>query len=224
MNKSIKVSLILNIIIVILVILGTIFMITNFQFMMNSKILTNEGWLAFKYYTVDSNILIGISSLILVIYELLLIKHKLKKIPNYVYIFKMIATTSVTLTMLITLFYLAPYFGNKFYELYINSNLLFHLIIPILAIISFTIFEKTKIDYKHTFLSVSFTLIYGIFYIINILTHLKNGKIVKEYDWYGFTNNGDNPIALVFLLILIITYLISLILWKFNYKRGNNYE
>ena len=65
-----KKSLVYNIIIFLLVLLGTIFMFTGYQFMTNTRLLDSSGFEAFKYYTVDSNILVGISSLIMVIYEM----------------------------------------------------------------------------------------------------------------------------------------------------------
>ena len=68
--KKIKISLILNIIIVLLVLLGSIFMFTGFRFMPASDLVLQTSKLGmFKYYTVDSNILVGIVSLFLIIYE-----------------------------------------------------------------------------------------------------------------------------------------------------------
>ena len=213
--KNYKISLILNIIIFVLVLLGTIFMFTGYQFMSNTTILTNIGLGAFKYYTVDSNIIVGISSFIMIIYEILLINKKIDKLPKYVYILKYIGVVGVTLTFLVTLFYLSPMYGKEFLFLYMNTNLFFHLIVPILSFISYTLFEKNNLEYKYTFISLISMFIYSIYYIINIITHLDN---IKEYDWYGFVLGGVISIIFVVLIITITTYLISYIIYKINKK------
>ena len=52
--KKIKVSLILNILIVILVTLGSIFMFTGFTFMPSKTLLEANKIEMFKFYTVDN--------------------------------------------------------------------------------------------------------------------------------------------------------------------------
>ena len=134
-KSSLIISFIMNIIIFIFVVLGIIFMMTGFKFMGNHEVLSSTGLSPFRFYTVDSNIFVGVASLILVIYESLLLEGKIKEIPKYVYVIKYIGTVAVTLTFLVTLLYLAPMFGDKFILLYLNSNLLFHLIVPLLSLI-----------------------------------------------------------------------------------------
>ena len=70
-------------------------------------------------------------------------------------------------------------------------------------------------------------LIYAIIYTINALTHIENGKVSLKYDWYGFLRNGANSIIYVIPVMLLITYAISLGLWKSNkrlYERRNKNE
>ena len=59
-----KVSLLLNILIAIFVLFATIAMIVNFHFMGDGDILSVSSLEAFKFFTVDSNILMGIAALI----------------------------------------------------------------------------------------------------------------------------------------------------------------
>lgn len=215
-NRSIKTSLILNIIIFVLVVLGTIFMVTGFRFMGNTQVLASTGFEPLKFYTVDSNLFVGLASLILIIYEYLFLNKKINKIPKFVYILKYIGTVAVSLTFLVTLLYLAPSYGKNFLFLYQNSNLIFHLIVPVLSFISFTCFEKIKLDFKYTFYGVSTMIVYGIYYVINILIHQENGKVALEYDWYGFVKGGVSTIFIVFSLILLFTYLISFGIFKLS--------
>ena len=219
-KRNLLISLSLNSIIFIMVVLGTIFMATRFNFMANTKILSPTGFSILKLYTVDSNILAGLSSLILIIYEYLTLKKKIKEIPKFAYILKYISTTAVILTFLVTLFYLVPAYKDNFMFLYQNSNLFFHLFVPILSFISFVFFEKTKLAFKYTIYSISTTVLYGIYYIINILIHQENGQVTLKYDWYGFVRGGISSIFIVLPLLLIITYIIGLIIFKTNKTKG----
>ena len=216
--RSMKFSMFYNLIIFLLVLIGTIFMMTGFQFMVNVKVLEASSYSAFRFFTVDSNILVGIASLILAIYEYLNIKHNVT-IPSFAYILKYIGTSAVALTFFITLFWLTRFYKEQFYLLYVNTNLFFHLLVPLLAIISFILFEKIQLNKKVVYLSLIPVLLYGIYYVINILTHVVDGMIPYTYDFYGFAQGGMHTIVFVFAFILLLTYGISLIIYKLN-QRG----
>ena len=183
MNK-LKISLIFNIMIVILVTIGTIFMFTGFKFMPDETLLEVSTIEMFKFYTVDSNVLMGIISLIFLIYEKKLIDNKIAEIPKNIYILKLIGTSAITLTFITTAFFLTPNYG--LYAMYNNNNLFFHLIIPLLSIITYIFFEKHDSKYKYAFLGIIPMFIYSIFYTSNILIHLNNGGLSFNYDFYGF--------------------------------------
>ena len=214
--KKIKVSLILNIIIVLLVIFATIFMFIGFKFMPGGSLLEVSKVEMFKFYTVDSNILIGIISLIFIIYEKKLLKNKIKEIPKKVYILKLIATSGITLTFITTSFFLAPSYG--FYAMFNNSNLFFHLVVPVLSIITYIFFEKHDNKYKYAILGIIPMFLYSIFYTTNILIHLNNGGLTFKYDFYGFLQANLNNIYLVIPVIYLISYVISVLLVFGNRK------
>ena len=215
MNR-IKISLILNTIIVVLVTIGTIFMFTGFKFMTDATLLEASKVEMFKFYTVDSNILIGIISLILVIYEIKLLNKKIDKIPNKIYLFKFIGTAGITLTFIVTAIFLAPQYG--LYSMYNNNNLFFHLIVPLLSIISYIVFEKHNNKYKYAYLGILPMFIYSIFYTSNILIHLDNDGLTFKYDFYGFLNGNLNNIYIVIPMIYLVTYIISIVLILINKK------
>ena len=48
---------------------------------------------------------------------------------------------------------------------------------------------------------------------------MENGKVSPIYDWYLFEQNGVWTGFIVGPIILLITYVISLILWKMNKKK-----
>lgn len=214
--KKIKVSLILNIIIVLLVIFATIFMFTGFKFMPGGSLLEVSKVEMFKFFTVDSNILMGIVSLIFIIYEKKLLKNKIKEIPKKVYILKLIATSGISLTFITTSFFLAPSYG--FYVMFNNSNLLFHLVVPVLSIITYIFFEKHDNKYKYAILGIIPMFLYSIFYTTNILIHLNNGGLTFKYDFYGFLQGNLNNIYLVIPVTYLISYIISVLLVFGNRK------
>ena len=218
--KKIKISLIINIIIVLLVIMTSIFMFTGFTFMKNNTLLEASKIEMFKFYTVDSNILIGIASLLLAINEIKLLNKKIKEIPIFIYILKLIATSGITLTFITTAFFLAPQYG--IYAMYNNNNLFFHLIIPILSIITYVIYEKYDNKYKYAPLGMLPMFIYSIYYTINVILHLNNGGLSFKYDFYGFLQGNINNIYIVIPFIYFVTYLISLLLIFFNKNIKSN--
>ena len=213
MNK-LKISYILNILIVLLVSIGSIFMFTGIKFMPDTLLLADTKINMFKYYTVDSNILVGVVSLILVIYEFMFFMNKISDIPKWVYVLKFIGTSSIALTFITTLVFLAPKLG--FYALYNNSNLFFHLIVPLLSFVSYIFFEKYESNYKESILGIVLMLIYAFYYITNVFTHLNNGGPTIKYDFYGFLFGNINNTFIVVPVIIIVTYLMSLLLLFLN--------
>lgn len=217
MKKNLKISIILNLLVFIFTLLGVIIMFTGFKFMHGVEpILETTKLGMFKFFTVDSNIFIGIVSLIFLIYEIRKLKYK-KEIPTSLYVLKLTATSSVSLTLLVVFFYFVPITSFQILPMIMNSNLFFHLIIPVLSIISFVFFEKTKkIEYKFTFLGLIPTLLYGIYYLINVLIHIENNKISPTYDFYYFVQNGIWTSIIVIPIIFVISYITNFLLWKFN--------
>ncbi|MBQ6497965.1 MAG: hypothetical protein IJI58_04560 [Bacilli bacterium] len=219
--KNIKISLVLNVIIVLLVVFASFCMFTGFRFMSGSEIVLESNSLEMlKYFTVDSNLFIGIVALIFSYYEFVLLKKEIKKIPRVMYILKLMATTGVALTFLITFTYLAYIIDGGVKVLIMNSNLFFHLIIPVLSIITFMLFEKNKVlSFKDSFYGLMPMFVYAIFYLGNILIHMENGKVEPIYDWYWFVQNGVWTIIIVMPIMTLLTYGISFILWKTNKEK-----
>lgn len=220
--KNIKISFVINIIIVIFTIIGLLVMLTNFKFIGGLETNVPSTPLGrFRLFTIDSNLLMGIVSLLFLINERKVIKKEINEIKPIYYILKLMGTTSVTLTFVIVLFYLGRITSYGLLSLYKNYNLFFHGLIPILSIISFIFFEKTNsIKFRYTFISLVPMIIYSIYYISNILIHMENGKISPIYDFYYFIQNGVNGMIIVIPLIYMITYLIGFTLWYFNKQRS----
>ena len=218
-NRDLKISFILNIIIVLFTIFATYSMFTGLHFTKGQDLVLEAGKLGmFQYFTVDSNLFMGIISLLFTYYEYLVLSNKKKEIPKFAYILKLMSTTSVVLTFLVVFLYLGPISKGGIMSMLQNANLFYHGIVPMLSIITFIFFEKTnKIIFKDTFLALLPMGIYGLFYLTNIIIHMENGKVSPFYDWYWFVQNGVWTIVIVLPVMFGFTYLIGFILYRINH-------
>lgn len=218
--KKVKISFIINIIIVLCTIIASIMMFIGFRFMSGKDIaLASTKISMFKFFTVDSNIFMGIVALIFSIDEYKLLSGKIKEISIKKYTLKLMATVSVALTFFTVLFYLGPISEGGIYSMLLNSNLFFHLIIPFLSIINFIMFENSnKLKFKHCLYGTIPMLFYSIFYMLNVFLHVENGKVTVEYDWYWFVQNGIWTCFIVVPIIYILTFIISFLSYKLNNK------
>ncbi|MCR5146807.1 MAG: hypothetical protein K6B70_05640 [Clostridia bacterium] len=218
-KKSIKISLVINIIVFILTVAASIIMFTGFKFMGNDVVLESTKIGMLKFFTVQSNIFMGLMALICAIKEISVLKGKIKDVPIILYVLKLISTVAVGLTFITVVAYLGPISVGGLPSMLKNSNLFFHLLIPVISMINFAIFEKTdKIKFKYTFLGLIPTVLYAIFYLINVLIHMENGKVSPIYDWYWFAQAGIWQICIVVPLMMFVTYFISIVLWRVNKK------
>ena len=172
--------------------------------------LVASRWEALKFFTVESNILMGISALISIIYI------AQNKNPLWVSILKYISTGAVTLTFITVIVYLTPLVG--FLALITGPNLYMHLIIPILSLVHFFIFEPRQENFKfyNTFLYIIPMGIYGLAYMINVA--VSNGYGTVENDWYAFGTYGLGIGFLVYFIMLLLTYAMGIGLY-FAYKK-----
>lgn len=216
MNK-IKISLFFNIIIFALTIVSVIIMFTGFTFMHGPTILEARRFDVFKFFTVDSNILMGIIAIIFAFKEKQLLNKKIKKIPVQYYVLKLAGTVGVALTFLTVFLYLARIVDGGVVALLQNSNLFLHLIIPVMSMFTFVLFENSKeLKFKHVIYGIIPMTIYAIYYVTNIIIHAENGVVSTVYDWYHFSQGGVQYIIIVLPIMLIFTYVISLVLYFLN--------
>lgn len=152
---------------------------------------------ALKYYTVESNILMGVISLITLIYRLL----TKKKIPFALVIIKFILVTAVMVTFLTVMFYLLPYMQDAMLVTY--SNIFLHILTPLLACFIFMVLEdkNEKFRFVHTFYAMTSVGLYTVYYMTNLIIH--NGYGNPDYDWYGFGRFGL-PMGIVSAVIMMV--------------------
>lgn len=164
-NNSYIYSIICNLVIVVFTMVASFILFSGIKITLGTELVLETGRLGmFQFFTVDSNIFMGIVALLFMIKEMEFLKGKIKEIPKSYYLLKLIATTSVVLTFVIVFIYLGPIFEGGTISMLRNSNIFLHLLMPLLSMITFMFFEKTDvINIKNTFVSIIPMSIYGIF-------------------------------------------------------------
>jgi hypothetical protein len=146
-----------------------------------------------RYFTVLSNLFQGIVSLIYFCG---------RKISRWKYA----STTAIAFTFFIALLFLAPVRG--LHSVYSGANFFSHLVVPVLAIVDFLIFDREgTFTLRDSLIAVIPMLAYSLFYVGNLLI---NG--VMDNDWYGFAKHGPQSAALAFLIILGLNWIVALLM------------
>lgn len=209
-KKDLYISLALNLINFIAVIICTIF---TFKY----------GIEEIRMFTVESNIMCGIVAGIMVVFEVLIVLKKKEKLPKWLLTLKMVINTSVLLTFLVVALFLgfvAIAEGYSYFILFRGTNIFFHFLTPVIAVVSFVLFEKTdEIKFKYTFFNLIHMGLYTIFYVLNVKLELTFNEAIGRYDWYYFFASGNDFIsALIILAGIGFTYGIGFLMWFFNKK------
>ena len=207
-DKRFIVSFVLNILVFLLVLAGTIVMVS-----VKSEELATNDLSVFKYFTFQSNVFMGCVAAVYGYYQLLMILKKVDKIPHVLTIFNLIATSAVALTFIVVIAFLGPGYGYD--KMYKNANLFFHLLVPVLAMLNFIFYTKSE---KYHFIQTLFTIVpcflYGLVYFIVVASQNAYGDI--KIDFYFFGKDGPLIGAVNYFAVMSIAYVIALILYFSN--------
>ena len=158
---------------------------------------------AFQYFTVDSNLLVALASLLLLIRQLRCL-WKGKPVPKVLTALKYVGTVAVSVTFFTVFCFLGFLYGYR--SMIAGTNLYMHLITPLLAMLSFCILEREPaLRFRSVFLGLIPTALYGIVYMVMVVA------LRRWYDFYGFNMGGRW--ALSGILMLLSTWILSLALW-----------
>ena len=216
--KRFRIAYILNLCLALLEVLAPIWMSSGLV----GGVLTTSGAEMFKFFTIDSNVLMGVIALFTALQLRQVIRGQREDLSTACYVWYLAGTVGVTLTMLVTVFFLEPTMAPQFglFALFAGSNFLLHLFNPLLAIVTFTVFEKTrKIPFRHTLTGIVPMVLYAVFYLANCMRHAVNGMVDIAYDWYGLLAGGVKTVWIVIPVIFLFTWLISIALWRLNRRK-----
>lgn len=147
------------------------------------------------YYTIQSNIWIGLTCLAFAIIRLIQIKNSNLQITRWLYITKYVFTVAITLTMGVFWILLAPALINTNY-LFTVGNIFAHTLTPVAALISFLAFDsrENQLSKKASLFSLITPVYYFLFVIIasslGVTFHLYRAPYFfldfYEFGWFAF--------------------------------------
>ncbi len=190
-------------VIVLLACIGTAITVTS----RSEGILTSFGWSNLKYYTVDSNLLLGLVCLAELCLAAARRAGRIGRVPPWIDTLYYIAATAVSLTFVVVGVYFGPFVGYA--PLYREANLFFHLLIPALAIVSFCALRRRFIPMRETALALIPSVLYGLYYTIVLLRY---GVQFPVTDWYGFATGGVAGSIITAAGVLLLTWTLALLL------------
>ena len=168
-----------------------------------SGVLSSHGVQSLRYFTVLSNLFEGAASIVWLIFAV-----RSKKPSHIAEALKFIACLSVFLTFATVVVYLGPLFGYS--GMYQGVNFWFHLIIPLASILEILLFMRETISFFEASCSVIPVVIYGCFYLGNILVNGR-GDETHWNDFYGFVTWGIPVGIIIFAVICTIVFLTAMI-------------
>ena len=126
--------------------------------------------------------------------------------PRWVWILKYIGTAAVTVTLLTVMVFLGPSMGYK--NLLTGAGFWYHLVSPLLAIVSFCFLERIYgMSFSLSLLGIAPVLLYGLAYLYKVVLCPEEKR---WEDFYGYNKSGKWPIS--FAAMLAGAFLICLML------------
>ena len=201
---SVKTKAAVSIVINTLMTLITAGIIVSYFFVKNFLIRTNQE--IFYYFTTDSNILVCIAAIIIIIFDIQILRGKRDVIPKPAIIFKFAGVVTVMITMITCLIYLAPKYGFGF----IFGGTFFHMHLsgPLMAFVSLCFFEKgDRLGFWEAQLAHIPCVIYAVIYFVMVnAVGEENGG---WRDLYHFSENSAWYIAAILLTLQEIAIVLA---------------
>ena len=157
----------------------------------------DRGKKAFRFFTCLSNVFCAFTALLTAVFRIS------GSLPDFVWILKYIGTAAVTVTMLTVLLFLGPVYNYK--DLLKGSDLFMHMITPLMALVSFCVFEKRGMNFETALSGLLPVLLYGPLYLYKTV-YAPEEK--RWEDFYSFNRTGKWPVSLA--AMLTGTFLICL--------------
>ena len=157
----------------------------------------------FRYFTTLSNVLCAIVSLIAFVCALC----GGLPLPFWALLLKYVGTAAVTVTMLTVFLFLGPT-SHDWKGLLTGTPFFLHLLCPVLALVSFLVFEKTAMPAWTIAIGSLPVPVYGALYMRKVIFAPEERR---WEDFYGFNRGGKWPISVG--LMTLAGALIALALW-----------
>lgn len=162
------------------------------------------GLRTFAMFTVNSNILCGVTMMLVLPYAIDALRTHVFRLPLWVVVTVFTGVTAVALTFLVSLCILAPVKG--FNLIFSGSRFFLHGVCPVLAIIAFCFFiSEHNIGFWGTFVALVPVFLYAcLYYVMVVVIGEENGG---WNDFYGFATQV--PLWISAAAIMPVTFLIA---------------
>ncbi len=171
-------------------------------------ILIVSGVRNLKHFTVDSNLLLGLVCLAYIVLTAAGVTARHPAVWLLAERALYVATVSVALTFTVVMLFFVPQTGLA--PMIQGANLWFHLIDPVLAVVTFCAFHRDRpIPLRETAAALAPTVVYAVYYTAVVLVR---GAHFPDTDWYGFTRGGVTGSIATAAGILLATWLLALAL------------
>ena len=216
--KTNKTRNIIDFILNLAIVLSTVWAV-NYYYIGGPDPLGSVGSGCFKYFTTDSNILVAIAALVMLVFNAARFFKPDAVMPKWVSVFKYTGTNAVALTLITVVLFLGPISAMQggvqgYLRMFAGNTLVLHLTTPLLAIISLIFFERdNEFSLGDCLTACLPTYVYAVVYFTMVVC-------LKIWtDWYSFTLGGKNymiPISIV--VMFLASFGISALLKKLRRK------
>lgn len=183
----------------------------------------------FIFYTEDSNILSACICAMVAVGQLVCIFTG-RELPRWLHTLKYIATCCLTMTFLTVVFVLGPMYedGNGWYIMLFTGSMLYHHFLnPVVAMVSFLLFEREpRLPLASVPLALVPTIVYGVYDLWGNIT----GRIDGPYPFMRVYDQTIQESLMWFAIILGTNLLYAFVLWwlggngKKHRKKGPKLE
>lgn len=168
--------------------------------------LAQTGLRSLKYFTVQSNLLVGAAS---AVWLRSLSRDGEPSIGAER--FKYVAAAAVGLTCVTVLVFLGPLYGYP--AMFVGGNFFLHLVNPVLSIYEMLFLSDAEFTRRDNRLVIIPPIVYGIVYLGNNLIN-GIGEWPDTNDWYLFLTWGYPVGIFIFAVICVVTWLLGLAMRK----------
>ncbi|MBP5255134.1 MAG: hypothetical protein J6Z23_07135 [Lachnospiraceae bacterium] len=126
------------------------------------------GWPMFRYFTVDSNILLALSGIPVIVKDVRILAGTDTGLNRWETLFAYVGTAATTLTFTVVMVFLGPVFGFRL--MFLRNNLFLHLISPLLAVAALCFLDHGYvIGWKEGLLGMIPCVVYGLVYFTEVV-------------------------------------------------------
>ena len=167
-----------------------------------------NGREAFKYFTVQSNVLCALVCLGEAAFEIAFLARGGGALPRWLELLKLMSAAAVGVTCITVLFYLLPVSRFNFKQMYAGGNLFLHALCPLTAMLTWAFLERGEaFGFIWALLGLIPTFLYGALYMDRVL-------IRKRWEDFYHFNVGSkwylSVAAMLLQSLLIAAGLIAL--------------